>query len=46
MERLLDSRYRFEWVLPGHGGWHHASSPDAMRREVERCVEDMRHPRR
>jgi glyoxylase-like metal-dependent hydrolase (beta-lactamase superfamily II)/ferredoxin len=36
MERLLD--YEFEWVLPGHGGWHHAHSPEAMRRELERCV--------
>jgi glyoxylase-like metal-dependent hydrolase (beta-lactamase superfamily II) len=36
MERLLD--YSFEWVLPGHGGWHHADSPAAMRRELERCV--------
>jgi len=40
MERLLD--HRFEWVLPGHGAWHHAASPEAMRFEVERCVEDMR----
>ena len=39
MERLLE--HRFEWVLPGHGGWHHAPSPGAMRSEVERCVEDM-----
>jgi glyoxylase-like metal-dependent hydrolase (beta-lactamase superfamily II) len=39
MERLLD--HRFEWVLPGHGGWHHATSAAAMRTEVERCVEDM-----
>jgi glyoxylase-like metal-dependent hydrolase (beta-lactamase superfamily II)/ferredoxin len=36
MERLLD--YSFEWVLPGHGGRHHADSPEAMRRELERCV--------
>jgi glyoxylase-like metal-dependent hydrolase (beta-lactamase superfamily II)/ferredoxin len=36
MERLLD--FRFEWVLPGHGSWHHAESPAAMRREVEKCV--------
>ncbi len=36
MERLLD--YRFEWVLPGHGSWHHAESPQAMRRELEKCV--------
>jgi glyoxylase-like metal-dependent hydrolase (beta-lactamase superfamily II)/ferredoxin len=36
MERLLD--FRFEWVLPGHGSWHHAESPAAMRRELEKCV--------
>ena len=36
MERLLD--YSFEWVLPGHGGWHHAASPAAMRRQLEACV--------
>jgi len=36
MEKLLD--YSFEWVLPGHGAWHHAESPGAMKREVERCV--------
>jgi glyoxylase-like metal-dependent hydrolase (beta-lactamase superfamily II)/ferredoxin len=40
MERLLD--YSFEWVLPGHGGWHHADSPAAMRRELERCVRWMK----
>ena len=40
MERLLD--FSFEWVLPGHGDWHHAESPEAMRRELERCVSWMR----
>jgi glyoxylase-like metal-dependent hydrolase (beta-lactamase superfamily II)/ferredoxin len=40
MERLLD--FSFEWVLPGHGGWHHAESPAAMRRQLERCVAWMR----
>lgn len=40
MERLLD--FSFEWVLPGHGAWHHAESPAAMRRELERCVAWMR----
>lgn len=40
MERLLD--YSFEWVLPGHGAWHQAESPAAMRREVKRCLERMR----
>jgi glyoxylase-like metal-dependent hydrolase (beta-lactamase superfamily II) len=40
MERLLD--YSFEWVLPGHGGWHRAESPEAMRRELEKCVNWMK----
>ncbi|HWZ86907.1 MAG TPA: MBL fold metallo-hydrolase [Thermoanaerobaculia bacterium] len=40
MERLLD--YRFEWVLPGHGGWHHATSAAAMQAELARCVAWMR----
>jgi len=40
MERLL--AYDFEWVLPGHGAWHRAESPEAMRRELEKCVAWMR----
>jgi glyoxylase-like metal-dependent hydrolase (beta-lactamase superfamily II)/ferredoxin len=36
MERLRD--FDFEWVLPGHGGRYRAESPQAMRRELERCV--------
>ncbi len=40
MERLLD--HGFEWVLPGHGGWHHAPSAAAMRREIEHCLAWMR----
>lgn len=44
MERLLD--YSFEWVLPGHGGWHHAASPGEMRDDLARCVAWMRDPRR
>ncbi len=40
MERLLD--HDFEWVLPGHGGWHRADSAAAMRAELERCVARMR----
>ena len=36
MERLLE--YTFEWVLPGHGGWHRANSPAQMRRQLEACV--------
>ena len=40
MERLLD--YRFEWVLPGHGWRHRASSAAAMRSELERCLAWMR----
>ena len=40
MERLLD--FRFEWVLPGHGWRYHASSPEAMRKELEKCVKWMK----
>jgi len=40
MERLLD--YSFEWVLPGHGGWRHAASPAAMRKELEACIRWMK----
>jgi glyoxylase-like metal-dependent hydrolase (beta-lactamase superfamily II)/ferredoxin len=40
MERLLD--FRFEWVLPGHGWRYHASSPEAMRVELEKCVKWMK----
>jgi len=36
MERLLD--FSFEWVLPGHGGRHHAASAGQMRRELEHCI--------
>jgi glyoxylase-like metal-dependent hydrolase (beta-lactamase superfamily II)/ferredoxin len=36
MERLLD--FSFEWVLPGHGAWHKAASPEEMRRELASCV--------
>jgi glyoxylase-like metal-dependent hydrolase (beta-lactamase superfamily II) len=39
MEKLL--RYRFEWVLPGHGRIHHDTS-EAMREHLRRCVEWMR----
>jgi glyoxylase-like metal-dependent hydrolase (beta-lactamase superfamily II)/ferredoxin len=42
MERLLD--YSFEWVLPGHGAWHRAPSPVAMRQELERCLAWMKSP--
>ena len=42
MEKLLDSRFRFEWVLPGHGAWHRAGSAEEMRRELEKCVAWMR----
>jgi glyoxylase-like metal-dependent hydrolase (beta-lactamase superfamily II)/ferredoxin len=40
LERLLD--YRFEWVLPGHGGRFRASSPAAMRAELERLLARLR----
>lgn len=39
MERLLD--YRFEWVLPGHGRIHHATS-DQMHAHLVRCIESMK----
>jgi glyoxylase-like metal-dependent hydrolase (beta-lactamase superfamily II)/ferredoxin len=40
MQRLLD--FSFEWVLPGHGAWHHAASPAAMRRDLETCIRWMK----
>jgi glyoxylase-like metal-dependent hydrolase (beta-lactamase superfamily II) len=39
MERLL--RYRFEWVLPGHGRRHHSSSTH-MNQLLAECVDRMR----
>lgn len=39
MERLLS--YRFEWVLPGHGG-RLRLPPERMREELERLVERMK----
>ena len=38
MERLL--KYRFEWVLPGHGRRAHLPA-DAMRQKLQKCVEWM-----
>jgi glyoxylase-like metal-dependent hydrolase (beta-lactamase superfamily II)/ferredoxin len=40
MERLLD--YRFEWVLPGHGGRYRAASPSAMHRDLKALLVEMR----
>ncbi|HET8646375.1 MAG TPA: MBL fold metallo-hydrolase [Vicinamibacteria bacterium] len=40
LERLLD--YRFEWVLPGHGGRFRARSAAAMRAELERLLARLR----
>jgi glyoxylase-like metal-dependent hydrolase (beta-lactamase superfamily II) len=40
LERLLD--FRFEWVLPGHGGRYRAPSPAAMRAELERLLKRIR----
>ena len=40
MERLLD--FRFDWVLPGHGGSYRASSASAMKNELERVVAEMK----
>lgn len=39
MERLLD--FRFEWVLPGHGGRHRASD-DEMHASLKECITRMR----
>jgi glyoxylase-like metal-dependent hydrolase (beta-lactamase superfamily II)/ferredoxin len=40
MERLLD--FRFEWVLPGHGGRYRSSSAAAMKEEVRRVIREMK----
>ena len=40
MERLLD--YRFEWVLPGHGGRYRAASSPTMRQELKTLLAEMR----
>jgi glyoxylase-like metal-dependent hydrolase (beta-lactamase superfamily II)/ferredoxin len=40
LERLRS--FRFEWVLPGHGGRRHAGSPEAMRSEVDRLLARLR----
>jgi len=40
LERLLD--FRFEWVLPGHGGRYRAPSAAAMRAELERLIGRLR----
>ncbi len=40
MERLLD--FSFEWVLPGHGTWHHAASAAVMKRQLEGCIRWMK----
>jgi glyoxylase-like metal-dependent hydrolase (beta-lactamase superfamily II)/ferredoxin len=40
MSSLLD--ISFQWVLPGHGGWHRFDSSAAARQELERCVEWMK----
>jgi glyoxylase-like metal-dependent hydrolase (beta-lactamase superfamily II)/ferredoxin len=40
MEGLLD--FRFEWVLPGHGGRYQARSAAAMKAELERVIAEMK----
>jgi glyoxylase-like metal-dependent hydrolase (beta-lactamase superfamily II)/ferredoxin len=40
MERLLD--YRFQWVLPGHGGRYRAASSSAMHRDLNALLVEMR----
>jgi glyoxylase-like metal-dependent hydrolase (beta-lactamase superfamily II)/ferredoxin len=39
LARLRD--LRFSWVLPGHGRRHHASSPEAMRADLDRSLADL-----
>jgi glyoxylase-like metal-dependent hydrolase (beta-lactamase superfamily II)/ferredoxin len=41
LERLLE--HRFTWVLPGHGRRFQASSPEAMRHEIEALLERLAH---
>ncbi|MGE5275385.1 MAG: MBL fold metallo-hydrolase [Acidobacteriota bacterium] len=36
MSSLLD--ISFQWVLPGHGGWHRFESAGQARRALEKCV--------
>lgn len=40
LEKLL--AYDFTWVLPGHGHSHRAGSPDAMRRDLEKAIAQLR----
>ena len=40
LETLL--AYDFRWVLPGHGNLHEATSPAAMRTELERALVRLR----
>lgn len=40
MSSLLD--IPFQWVLPGHGGWHRFESTAAARGALQRCVAWMR----
>ncbi len=40
LERLLD--FDFTWVLPGHGAWFRAASPEAMRAELNRSIRILR----
>jgi len=36
LQRLRD--FSFEWVLPGHGNWHHAESANAMRTALDEAI--------
>ncbi len=40
LERLLD--FDFSWVLPGHGAWFRAESPEAMKGELRRAIDVLR----
>lgn len=39
LHRLLD--HRFTWILPGHGRRYHAASPEAMREELSRLIDQV-----
>ncbi len=40
LEKLL--AFDFTWVLPGHGFLHKAESPEAMRRDLERTIAQLK----
>ncbi len=40
LEKLL--AFDFTWVLPGHGAWYRADSPEAMKAELQRALGALR----